>query len=88
MPTLHTLAVCRECLSPIEYDPVFAPPCGQHLRQDDHARCASNVWHGHCLMVWRERIEKIQTDLVDATLVALEDIPDPVLAILRSLGLI
>lgn len=40
-------AICWGCDQTIEYDPIFAAPC-------DHERCSSAVWHGLCLMQWRE----------------------------------
>lgn len=35
----------------IEFDPIFASPC-------DHDDCASVVFHGLCLMSWREHREE------------------------------
>jgi hypothetical protein len=32
----------------VEHSPVFEAPCG-------HDQCSSAVWHGICLMEWRER---------------------------------
>jgi hypothetical protein len=84
MPTLHGNPVCRGCHHPIEYDAVFAPICGQKARHgDDHVTCPSSAWHGYCLMEWRERIERAEVDLH-----SIGDIPAPVVAILRDLGLL
>ena len=40
-------AVCFMCHYQIDHDPVFCAPC-------DHAECPSGVFHGLCLMEWRE----------------------------------
>lgn len=42
--------VCFECKGIIEHSPVFAAPCG-------HETCCSAVFHGLCLMEFRERQE-------------------------------
>lgn len=39
--------VCLRCDKRIDHDPVFEAPCG-------HDRCPSAVFHGLCLMEWRE----------------------------------
>jgi hypothetical protein len=39
--------VCMGCDEVIEDEPVFQAPCG-------HEGCSSFVWHGHCLMEFRE----------------------------------
>lgn len=40
---------CFDCSEVVEYDAVYAPPfC-------EHPECASAVFHGICLMTWRER---------------------------------
>lgn len=48
---LHDRPRCWGCQEPVEYDPLFASPC-------DHERCPSAVFHGLCLMEWREYREK------------------------------
>jgi hypothetical protein len=40
--------VCFGCDEVIEHSPVFEAPCG-------HDDCCSGVWHGVCLMEWREK---------------------------------
>lgn len=47
---------CFGCAERVEYDPIFASPC-------DHERCRSAVWHGLCLMSWRETREQIEAEL-------------------------
>ena len=42
--------ICFECSEAIEHSPVFEAPCG-------HDRCKSAVFHGVCLMEYRERRE-------------------------------
>lgn len=44
---MQTRAVCFGCDEVIEYDPIFEAPCGH----DEHS---SAVWHGICLMRWRD----------------------------------
>lgn len=44
-------AVCFFCSTEIDHDPIFAAPC-------DHEDCSSAVFHGICLMDWRERREE------------------------------
>jgi hypothetical protein len=39
--------VCFGCTQVVEHSPVYAAPC-------DHDRCPSVVFHGLCLMRWRE----------------------------------
>ncbi len=48
---LHDRPRCWGCQKPVEYDPLFAAPC-------DHEECPSAVFHGLCLMEWREFREK------------------------------
>jgi len=43
--------VCWGCDERIEHSPVFAAPC-------DHDECPSAVFHGVCLMEWREHREQ------------------------------
>lgn len=42
--------VCFECRTQVEHSPVYEAPCG-------HDRCRSAVFHGLCLMGYRERRE-------------------------------
>lgn len=49
---IHHKPICLGCEKPIDYDPVFAPPLCEH---DD---CASAVFHGICLMEWREQVDE------------------------------
>lgn len=39
--------VCFDCRTTVDHDPVYAAPC-------DGDRCPSVVFHGLCLMRWRE----------------------------------
>ena len=54
---IHDRPRCWVCAEIVEYDPIFAAPC-------DHDSCPSVVFHGICLMEWREfrerRIQAIQ----------------------------
>lgn len=40
---------CFGCHDPVEHDPIFESPCGP-----EHHGCPSAVWHGLCLMKYRE----------------------------------
>lgn len=40
--------ICFECTTVVEHSPVYEAPCG-------HERCRSAVFHGLCLMEYRER---------------------------------
>ena len=44
--------VCFYCASVVDYDPIFAAPC-------DHEDCASAVFHGVCLMDWRDHRQEV-----------------------------
>lgn len=48
---MQTRAVCFFCYDAIDHSPVFESPCG-------HDSCASAVFHGLCLMDWRDRREE------------------------------
>lgn len=48
---IHDRPRCWVCVEVVEYDPIFAAPC-------DHETCPSVVFHGLCLMEWREYREK------------------------------
>lgn len=54
---IHDRPRCWVCRTVVEHDPIFAAPC-------DHEDCASVVFHGLCLMEWREwrenRVKAIQ----------------------------
>lgn len=39
---------CFGCSDVVEYDPLYEAPCG-------HDDCPSAVFHGLCLMEWREK---------------------------------
>lgn len=52
---MQALAVCYECHEPVD-DPLFEAPCG-------HDGCPSAVFHGLCLMAWRERREAVPVEL-------------------------
>lgn len=46
--------VCFHCDTRIEQQPVFAPPwC-------DDPECSSAVFHGVCLMIWREHLDELR----------------------------
>ena len=49
--SLQERAVCLECHDQIEHSPVFAAPCG-------HEGCPSAVFHGICLMEYREKVAR------------------------------
>lgn len=52
---IQTKPFCFDCDTPVASlaDAVFAPPwC-------DHEDCASAVFHGVCLMRWRERRDQV-----------------------------
>lgn len=46
--------VCFDCETQVDYDPVFAPPW------DDRPTSPSAVFHGVCLMRWRERRDTVR----------------------------
>ena len=46
---IHHRPICFFCERTVEYDPVFSPPLCEH------SDCGSAVFHGLCLMEWRER---------------------------------
>lgn len=49
--------VCYRCDLKIESDPVFAPPfC-------DDEECSSAVFHGICLMQWREHLDSVRQEV-------------------------
>jgi hypothetical protein len=45
--------LCWECEEEVDTDPIYEAPCGH----DD--RCPTMVWHGVCLMSWREKRDEI-----------------------------
>lgn len=52
--------ICYQCSEPVEHDPVFAPPLCDHLD------CSSAVFHGICLMEFREWREQRLAELREA----------------------
>jgi hypothetical protein len=46
--SIQSRPICFGCDERIEHDPLFEAPCG-------HDGCSSAVFHGLCLMEWRER---------------------------------
>lgn len=52
--------VCYHCSEPVEGNPVYAPPLC------DHQGCASAVFHGVCLMEFREWREDRMAELREA----------------------
>ena len=50
--------ICWRCEAKVEYDPVYAAPC-------DHESCPSAVFHGLCLMEWREERNRAEEALRD-----------------------
>lgn len=46
---IQDLPRCFGCSEVVEHSPVFAAPLCEH------EQCASAVWHGLCLMEWREK---------------------------------
>lgn len=51
--SVQTLPRCAGCSEPVEIDPVYAAPC-------DHEHHPSMVWHGLCLMDWREHRDRMK----------------------------
>lgn len=51
---IQTFPRCFGCERQVEYGAVYAPPTC------DHEECPSAVFHGLCLMEWRERREQLQ----------------------------
>ena len=49
--TVQLRPICWKCAHRVEHDPVFAAPC-------DHDECPSAVFHGLCLMEWREERDR------------------------------
>jgi hypothetical protein len=51
---------CFECEYVVEYDAVYSPPfC-------EHEECSSAVFHGLCLMAWREKRDQRMAQLQNA----------------------
>lgn len=50
MPMQET-PICFDCRTPVHNMMVYEAPCG-------HMECPSVVWHGACLMGWRERAHR------------------------------
>lgn len=50
---IHERPNCFSCERPVDYDPVFAPPF------DDSPTSISAVFHGLCLMEWRDRRQEV-----------------------------
>lgn len=48
---MQRLPICLTCDKPVEYDPIYEAPCG-------HDTCPSAVFHGLCLMEWRDHREQ------------------------------
>jgi hypothetical protein len=46
--------LCWECTEEVDTDPIYEAPCGH----DD--RCPTVVFHGLCLMTWREKREEME----------------------------
>lgn len=51
--TIQDTPVCFECHERVDNSLVFEAPCG-------HERCPSAVFHGLCLMRWREQRQEIE----------------------------
>jgi hypothetical protein len=62
---MQNLARCFKCTEQIDYDPVFEAPCG-------HDGCRSAVFHGICLMEWREHREELRKKMPSAYIVVFE----------------
>jgi hypothetical protein len=56
MPGLQDRPICWSCTNAIEHSWVYAAPCG-------HEDCPSVVWHGLCLMEFRENREHQQQQM-------------------------
>lgn len=52
---VQDVPVCFDCTDPVQTIPVYEAPCG-------HDTCASVVFHGLCLMHWRERRQAMQAE--------------------------
>jgi len=50
---MQDLPVCFECKTVVNHSPVYEAPCG-------HDTCRSAVFHGLCLMTFRERRESAE----------------------------
>ena len=53
MPVQDT-PICFDCHEPVDSSLVFEAPCG-------HDGCPSAVFHGLCLMRWRELRQEVET---------------------------
>ena len=51
--SVQRIPVCFGCQEDVDMDPIFEAPCG-------HERCPSVVFHGLCLMRWREIRDEIE----------------------------
>lgn len=48
--------LCWDCLEEVDTDPIYEAVCG-------HDECPSAVFHGLCLMRWREQREEMYKKL-------------------------
>lgn len=54
--------ICFKCTTQVDNSPVYEAPCG-------HDRCSSVVFHGICLMEWREHREEFLRRLPEAVVI-------------------
>lgn len=57
--SIQARPVCFGCNEVIEYDPLYEAPCG-------HDDCSSAVFHGLCLMDWREHRQRWEERMREA----------------------
>lgn len=68
--------ICYRCQRRVDYDPVFEAICG-------HDECPSAVFHGLCLMEWRDhrddRIRQFRKWMTEHVIVVYrrDDVVDP-----------
>lgn len=68
---------CHQCAEQVE-DPIFEAPCG-------HDECPSVVFHGACLMEWRESQVEVQTMIREAGAAAFDSVHQTMVSAMMKL---
>lgn len=50
--TMQDYPICWDCGEQVESNPIYEAICG-------HDECPSSIFHGLCLMRWREKREEV-----------------------------
>lgn len=91
MPAIHDVPVCNlpSCGQRVEYDPVFAPDCGQQTGDPrEHDECGSSVWHGHCLMEFRQHVQEVIAERRSMMAEALQHLSPQAIEMLKRMGIL